>query len=274
MDGSIRSSPAAYSQHLVAIKPNGSRLPFFCIHALGGNVLNYRVLAAALHREQPLYGVQARGVDGLARPLGSIEDMALAYRRAIKAMQPDGPYLLGGGSLGGMIALEIAHQMQRSGDAVRLLVMFDTIGPNCATTPTSPFGRVGQRLAGRASPKALASAFWCGMQNRGSDFGRLLRCRASQLRGVPINHELRYWYLERAHLAAIRNYRPRPYDGRIHLIRGSLEQTGLYSDPERGWSGWATGGISVSTVEGHHDSLVEAAGLGERLRELLDEANG
>jgi thioesterase domain-containing protein len=262
------------SQYLVAIKPTGSRLPLFCIHALGGNVLNYRVLAAALHREQPLYGVQATGLDGLARPLASIEAMALAYRRAIKAMQPDGPYLLGGGSLGGMIALEIAHQMQRSGDAVRLLVMFDTIGPNCAATPTSPFERVGQRLAGRASPKALASAVWRGMQSRGRDLGRLLRCRASQLRGVPINHELRYWYLERAHLAAIRKYRPRPYDGRIHLIRGSLEQTGLYSDPERGWSGWATGGISVSTVEGHHDSLVEAAGLGERLRELLDEANG
>ena len=274
MDGPLRSSPGADSQHLVAIKPTGSRLPFFCIHALGGNVLNYRVLAAALHREQPLYGVQARGIDGLARPLESIEEMALAYRRAIKARQPDGPYLLGGGSLGGMIALEIAQQMRRSGDAVRLLVMFDTMGPNYPVWPTSPLGRVGQRLAGRASPKALASAVWRGMQSRGSDFGRLLRCRASQLRGVPIGHELRYWYLERAHRAAIRNYRPRPYDGRIHLIRGSLEQTGLYSDAERGWSGWATGGISVSTVEGHHDSLVEAAGLGERLRDLLDEANG
>ena len=274
MNRSIRSSPGGDFQHLVAIKPKGSRLPFFCIHALGGNVLNYRVLAAALHREQPFYGVQARGIDGRARPLGSIEEMALAYRRAIKATQPDGPYLLGGGSLGGMIAFEIAHQMQRSGDAVRLLVMFDTLGPNYTATPASPLGRVGQRLAGRASPKALASAFWRGMRSRGSDFGRLLRCRVSQLRGVPIGHELRYWYVERAHRAAIRNYRPRPYDGRIHLIRGSLERTGLYSDPERGWSGWATGGISVSTVEGQHDSLVEAAGLGERLRDLLDEANG
>jgi thioesterase domain-containing protein len=274
MDGSHRPSPGADSQHLVAIKPTGSRLPFFCIHSIGGNVLNYRGLAAALHREQPLYGVQAAGLDGVTEPLRSIEEMALAYHRAIQARQPEGPYLLGGGSLGGMIALEIAHQMQRSGDAVKLLVMFDTVGPNCAATPTSPFGRVGQRLAGRASPKALARAVWRGMQSRGSDLGRLLRCRASQLRGVPIGHELRYWYLERAHLAAIRKYRPRPYDGGIHLIRGSLEQTGLYSDPERGWSGWATGGISVSTVEGRHDSLVEAAGLGERLRDLLDEANG
>jgi thioesterase domain-containing protein len=259
---------------VVAIKRKGSRLPFFCIHALGGNVLNYRVLAAALHPEQPLYGVQARGIDGLARPLRSIEEMALAYRRAIKATQPDGPYLIGGGSLGGMIAFEIAHQMQRSGDAVRLLVMFDTIGPSLSATPTGALGRVGQRLAGRASPKALASAAWRGMRSRGSDFARLLRCRASQLRGVPIGHELRYWYLERAHRAAIRNYRPRPYDGRIHLIRGSLEQTGLYSDPERGWSGWAKGGVSVSIVEGPHESIVEVAGVGERQRDLLDEVNG
>jgi alpha-beta hydrolase superfamily lysophospholipase len=200
--------------------------------------------------------------------------MALEYRRAIKARQPDGPYLLGGGSLGGMIALEIAQQMQRSGDAVRLLVMFDTLGPGYPVLPTSLLNRVGQRLAGRVSLGALASALWGGIRSRGTDFGRLLRCRASQLRGVPIGHELRYWYLERANLAAARKYRPRPYAGRIHLIRGSLEQTGLYSDPERGWSGWATGGISVSTVEGRHESLVEVTGFGETLRKLLDEANG
>lgn len=274
MGGSLRSSPGADSQHLVAIKPTGSRLPFFCIHSIGGNVLNYRGLAAALHREQPLYGVQAAGLDGVAEPLRSIEEMALAYRRAIKARQSEGPYLLGGGSLGGMIALEVAQQMQRSGDVVKLLVMFDTVGPGYPVLQTGLLNRVGQRLAGRAAPRALASAVWSGMLNRGIDLGRLLRCRASRLRGVPIGHELRYWYLERANFAAIRNYRPRPYDGRIHLIRGSLEQTGLYSDPERGWSGWATGGTSVSAVEGQHESLVEVAGVGERLRDLLNEANG
>ena len=268
------SSPGGESPHLVAIKPTGRRLPFFCIHSLGGNVLNYRVLAPALHRDQPLYGVQATGLDGVARPLGSIEEMAFAYRRAIKARQPDGPYLLGGGSLGGMIALEIAQQMQRSGDAVKLLVMFDTIGPAYPPELPTLLDHIRRQLAGGASPRALASAVWGGIRSRVRDFYSLCRCRAAQLRGVPISHELRYWYLERANQAAIWKYQPRPYDGRIDLIRGSLQDSGFFSDPERGWSGWATGGIVVSTVEGRHESLVEAAELGERLRELLDEANG
>lgn len=267
------SSTSEDSTHLVAIKPEGRRLPFFCIHAIGGNVLNYRVLAPALHREQPLYGLQATGIDGVARPLASIEAMASVYRREIKTLQPVGPYLLGGGSLGGMIALEIAQQMMRDGDDVRLLVMFDTVGPNAYLRSSSPVGRIGQRLAGQASPKALAGAVWRRLQSRGVDLGRLLRCRASQLRGVPIGHELRYWYVTRTNLAAIRKYRPQPYDGRIHLIRGNLEQTGPLSDPERGWSGWATGGISVSIVEGKHGSFVETAELHERLRDLLDEIN-
>jgi thioesterase domain-containing protein len=273
LDAVAASRASEDSPHLVAIKPDGSRLPLFCIHAIGGNVLNYRVLAPALHREQPLYGLQATGIDGIARPLASIEAMALAYRRAIKTLQPVGPYLLGGGSLGGMIALEIAQQLLRDGDAVRLLVMFDTVGPNAYARSSSPVGWVGQRLAGQASPKALASAVWRGIRSRGVDLGRLLRCRASQLRGMPIGHELRYWYVTRAHLAAIRKYRPRPYGGRIHLIRGSLEQTGPLSDPERGWSGWAKGGLAVSIVEGQHGSFVETAELHERLRDLLDEMN-
>lgn len=273
MDAIAPSITREDSPHLVAIKPEGSRLPFFCIHAIGGNVLNYRVLAPALHREQPLYGLQATGLDGVARPLASIEAMASTYRRAIKARQPVGPYLLGGGSLGGMIAFEIAQQMLRDGDAVRLLVMFDTVGPNAYLNSTTAADRLGQRLAGHASPQALASAVWRGLQNRGSDLSRLLRCRASQLRGIPIGHELRYWYVTRTHLAAIRRYRPRPYDGRIHLISGSLEQHGPLSDPERGWSGWARGGISVSTIEGQHGSFVETAELHERLRDLLDDMN-
>ena len=273
MDAIAASSTSDDSPHLVALKPAGSRLPFFCIHAIGGNVLHYRVLVPALHQEQPLYALQATGIDGVARPLASIEAMALAYRRAIKARQPVGPYLLGGHSFGGLIAFEIAQQMRRAGDAVRLLVMFDTIGPNAFGRPRRVMDRVRRQLAVRASPKALARAFRYGMQRSRSEFGQLLRCRASQLRGRPIDHELRYWHMRRAHIATVFKYRARPYDGRIHLIRGSLQQTGPLSDPERGWGGWATGGISVSIVEGQHGSFVEATELHQRLRELLDEMN-
>ena len=264
---------------LVEIKPTGSRRPFFCIHAVGGNVLNYRRLAPVLHPEQPLYGIQARGLDGVSRPLGSIEAMAALYVEEIKTVQPAGPYLVGGGSMGGTIALEVAQQMKRGGDEVRLLVMFDTLGPNYHGTTSSseaarPLTRARRLIVRNASLAKLTGAIWHSVRERARDLSRLLQCRACQARRVPISHDLRYWFIERANRAALLKYEPKPYDGRIHLIRGSLHESGVYSDPERGWAGLASGGVSVIAVEGAHETLVEVPELGQRLSDLLDDVNG
>ena len=85
---------------LVAIKPTGDRSPFFCVHAAGGNVLGYRSLASRLDPDQPVYGLQARGLDGADVPLESVEEMAAQYVREVRALQPAGPYYLGGACFG------------------------------------------------------------------------------------------------------------------------------------------------------------------------------
>ncbi len=94
---------------LVPIKPAGSKIPFFCIHAHRGNVLNYYPLANYLGREQPFYGLQARGLDGRKIESRSFTDMASDYMDEIKTVQPHGPYQIGGWCMGGYIALEMAH---------------------------------------------------------------------------------------------------------------------------------------------------------------------
>ena len=126
----IRTSAWTAPWHsLVPIQPEGDRPPLFCVHGGGFNVLIYRELALNLGSNQPVYGLQAKGIDGKTTPHSTIEDMAADYVKYIREIQPEGPYLLAGLSNGGRIALEMAQQLHKQDQKVALLAMFDTHGP-------------------------------------------------------------------------------------------------------------------------------------------------
>ena len=109
---------------------NDKRPPLFCIHGGGFNVLIYHDLAKNLGPDQPVYGLQAQGLDGEMAIPERYNDMAENYIRYIRSIQPEGPYLLAGISAGGTIGLEMAQQLQQQGQTVALLAMFDTPGPD------------------------------------------------------------------------------------------------------------------------------------------------
>jgi thioesterase domain-containing protein/NAD(P)-dependent dehydrogenase (short-subunit alcohol dehydrogenase family)/acyl carrier protein len=111
---------------LVAIQPKGTRPPLFCVHAAGGNVLLYHDLARYLGQDQPVYGVQAQGLDGKLPILERVEEMAEVYVREIKLVQPHGPYLIAGYCMGGTVALEMAQQLVAKGEEVAFLALFET----------------------------------------------------------------------------------------------------------------------------------------------------
>jgi aspartate racemase len=110
---------------VVPIQTEGQHPPLFLIHGLGGNVLGYHALASHLSPVQPVYGVQAVGIDGKQPPLDNIPQMARRYIEEIRRVQPQGPYYLGGLSLGGVIALEIALVLQEQGQQIAALIMLD-----------------------------------------------------------------------------------------------------------------------------------------------------
>jgi phthiocerol/phenolphthiocerol synthesis type-I polyketide synthase C len=101
-------------------------LPLIFIHPLGGSVFCYNDLSRALGSEQPLYALQAHAFIDESYRLDSIEAMASEYIREIRAAQPYGPYLLGGWSLGGVISLEIAHQLREQNESVDILALIDS----------------------------------------------------------------------------------------------------------------------------------------------------
>lgn len=114
---------------LVAIQPNGSKRPFFCIPGSATDVIEFYHLARHLDPEQPFYGLQPRGLDGELEPHTRIEEMASCYIEAIQTIQPQGPYLLGGHSFGSFIAFEMGQQLQKQGHEVGLVAILDTMSP-------------------------------------------------------------------------------------------------------------------------------------------------
>src|SRR5439155_12408102 len=122
----IESTCTDEQSSLVPIQPNGSRPPFFCVHAIGGNVLEYYDLARHLPSDQPFYSLQSRGLHGKEAPHERIDAMAAHYIKELRELQPNGPYFLGGRSLGGIIAYEMACQLRAQGHEVGLLALLDS----------------------------------------------------------------------------------------------------------------------------------------------------
>jgi acyl-CoA synthetase (AMP-forming)/AMP-acid ligase II/thioesterase domain-containing protein/NAD(P)-dependent dehydrogenase (short-subunit alcohol dehydrogenase family) len=115
------------------LQKHGEQRPFFCIPGGASDVIAFRPLAASLGARQPFYGLQARGLDGTRSDTAIIHIVPLAreFIREIKAVQPEGPYRIGGHCFGALLAYEIARQLDAQGDTVEMLALFD---PTAATT--------------------------------------------------------------------------------------------------------------------------------------------
>ena len=248
----------------------------FFAHAIGGNVLNYRALAASLPDGMPVYGLQALGLDGLTPPLERIEEMARRYVAEIRAVQPSGPYYLAGGSMGGMIAYEMAQQLTAAGEDVAMLGLIDTSSHygkrlrTQAAQPPSAWRRLRARLRGLSPLQALAALARMPGNRIAAARGRRTVADLRR-RGEPLPHELRYAHVEATHLRAYRDYVVQPWAGRLTLFRAAQQDAELGDDPLLGWGGIA-GEVEVFDIPGTHRGIVEKPELPPRLAEAIDAA--
>ncbi|MEJ1934085.1 amino acid adenylation domain-containing protein, partial [Nostoc sp. NIES-2111] len=122
---------SVYPNGVIEIQPKGMKPPFFCIRPYGGNVLCYYHLARCLSTDQPVYGLQETKTlfEKPFQPYSRIADMADHHIASMRAVQPQGPYFLGGWSMGGVVAFEIAHRLHSQGEQVALLALFDSKAP-------------------------------------------------------------------------------------------------------------------------------------------------
>jgi len=111
---------------LVPIKPDGNKTPLYVIHGEFYNVLFLNSLAKHLDEDQPMYGLQAKGLNGEDIPHDTIEEMAAHYISEIIKTNPNGPYSIAGYSFGGIIAFEMAKQLKAQGKTVEKFISFDS----------------------------------------------------------------------------------------------------------------------------------------------------
>ena len=223
----------------VLLKPGDHKPPVFFIHGLGGNVLEFVSLVKLLRCSHAIYGLQARGTDGLEKPCSSIEEMAAFHVDAIKSIQPHGPYALVGYSLGGLVALEMARLLAAAGEKTDLLVMVDSYPPLQHAPLAQRLGVYARRVTHRASRLLLPR-------------GPAEQAKESRSLGVAFTPAMQL--VQECAVEALREYRPRSYRGRIRFIRAG---TPLHfpRDPVKVWTKF-TDHFEVETVPGDHHELL------------------
>ncbi|RZL50965.1 MAG: amino acid adenylation domain-containing protein [Pedobacter sp.] len=116
---------------LIPIKTSGKQPPLYIVHGQGMNIIGFRSLAPELNTDQPFYGLQAKGLNPDDEPLEDVEEIATGYIKEMIQANPLGPYALLGYSSGGIIALEMATQLEKMGKKVSFLGLLDTyVDPN------------------------------------------------------------------------------------------------------------------------------------------------
>lgn len=242
---------------LVRIKSGSAQRPLFLIHPVGGHVYVYRHLANCLGPEQSVFGLQARGLDGRAEPFTAIEPMASYYLEAIRAAQPEGPYLLCGSSFGGVVAYEIAQQLSASGEQAAMVVMLDS--PNPHQIPGNVETSV-ERLAYLLSGDASVSVKPEELQHLKPDEQLMHVLRKGGLvnrmfSSIALPQLQRFQQFVEVNWQALRSYTPRPYAGRVVFFEAMERDPFTTPRPHSGWTDLALGGLVVHHVPGNHITM-------------------
>ena len=233
------------------------------MHTTPGDILGYGNLIYHLDPDQPCYGLQSLGLLRPEQSHRSIPEMAAYYVTLVRSMQPEGPYYLAGWCYGGIVAVEMAHQLMDLGERVGFLGLLETVAP-------APPLRIYRYYLHRLS---------CFLQMKPAHWSRYLRSKLKSYRESRMANRMRFRRLDggehanpaileehnrrlaqlehvyNANLKALRFYRARPYRGVVTLFNAQEIDPGVIADPLYAWPGLASG-IEIHSVPGDHDSML------------------
>jgi amino acid adenylation domain-containing protein len=266
---------------LVPIQPiRNHKRPLFLVHALGGNVIGYQTLVRYLDSEQPIYGLQAQGLDGKQPPHTKVEDMAAHYIQEIRTVQPHGPYLLAGFSSGGTVAFEMGQQLVAQGEQVALLAMFDTHSPQLYIENPSLIRTIYAyaRTLLQLSPQAkqyyfLAKIDWLRLLLTGNPHSKydLWSNYNFSEDANPYNMEL----IEVLKRATMADYVPQVYPGRVTLFTTKEVLRWCRYEADRGWKHLVQEGLDIHHLPGTHLGMLDEPNvqiLAKKLQVCLEQS--
>ncbi|WP_083870788.1 non-ribosomal peptide synthetase [Nocardia aobensis] len=269
---------AVAMQPLLPIRPAGESTlePLFCVHPAIGLSWCYAGLLAHLPGDRPVYGLQAPHIAG-EQEHDSIRAAAKDYVAHMRSVQPEGPYHLLGWSLGGLIAHEIAVQLQEAGQQVALLAMMDSY-------------QLGDRWLDQAMPGVADIIGEFGSDLLGGDHGvdpgltldeaaELLRNRPGPFAALTMDHLQRLYTGYANGTVQANGFRPRVFDGDLLFFTAADDEINL-ADPQRcaaAWEPFVTGVIEDRKLRCRHSGMTTPEALaviGPVLRQQLEAAAG
>jgi thioesterase domain-containing protein len=257
---------------LVELHTGCGRPPLFLVHPNSGSAFCYAGLAQRLGHDRPVWGLQAPGFDGDALPVDRMEELAALHIAALRDVQADGPYHIGGWSSGGVAAYEMARQLTAAGSEVRLLALMDSTVP--AGVPSAPLSKLIARFVddlagsvGAGAPDRPAGATSRPPRGELEEVEALLRSAGL----IPPELSRRQLRVRLAVFVAahraVEAYRPGPYRGRVTLFEAERSRHANLR-----WDAFALDGMTHVMVAGDHHSILRpphVARLAEGLRSCL-----
>jgi len=269
-EGSTEEDLNSGSALLIPARQNGSKSPLFFVHPAGGGVDFLWPIAHHLEQDQPLYGFRSKGLSRTEFYKPELEYIAADYIDLMRVVQPRGPYMIGGLSLGVYIAFEMARQLENQGESVSLLALIDS-GPSDVEGLRNIEAQFPLNLASQFAPDISAGEITA------IDADLRLDYVLKKIKSLTSNHD--YSQIERiapawyGHLWAAERYMSKAladapsysYSGKITLLRTGEDETSM------GWSMMSSQAVDVNILSGTHDSILKEPHVG-RLARLLTRA--
>ncbi len=257
-----QQSETTFKDSLVPIKTTGNKPPLYLIHGGGLHVLMFQTLAANMDADQPIYALQAKGLNGEGNALNRIEDMAAHYIAEIQKTNPNGPYALAGYSFGGLIAFEMAKQLKAANKKVLMLSVFDTVIKPELTDFEHSFAEkistLGKKVAWSLKdmvnhPKDNLSYRKYVYQRR---FNNWKTKFFKEGNAHTNNKDTRLaTIVNQSNFEAWKNYQITPYSGDLYLFRATERRFFIEDQHFLGWTPFIKGKIHTLDVSGDHLSL-------------------
>ena len=300
-----QKNEAASWKSLVPIKPTGTRKPLYIVHGAGLNVLLFNAVAHNLHPSQPIFGLQARGLNGVDEPFYTIEEMAAHYISEIVAHDPEGPYLLSGFSFGGIVAYEMARQLLEQGKQIALVALFDTEAFEATVDKpwwvrqgkqvTLLFRKIGhtatllrkQRSRGltykmESIDRKLIKRYWLTkgshrfdhvVLRQGIEMYWRIKFGEEQQQEVILDTKFK---IEAINDVALAKFVLKPADLEVHVFRAMVQTFYIADVALYGWKNFARKGMHIHDVPGEHSYIFAPPNdkaFARKLQAVLDGLN-
>ncbi len=249
---------------LVPIKASGSKMPVYIIHGSGLNVMNFNDITKHVDPEQPVFGLQAKGLNGTEEPLDDMKLIAQSYIREIMEHNPSGPYAIAGYSFGGYVAVEMRNQLELLGKRVQMLAIFDT------NAVESPLYQTWQSHLTKKIKRQVPKFFWIlkSLYNRPkTTINYQLYLLLANVKSITKKisgadkADFNEFYkqldkINEKHWHAFNNYNLTPFNDRIYLFRARERIYYVNDFKHLGWKKYAKKGVRVYDVPGDHKTML------------------